>query len=155
MTTIRLPPDFKEFLKLLDSEKVEYLIVGGYAVGYYGYPRATGDIDIWVSSTRDNAQRLVRALGLFGFQQKSLSIELFLKEQSVVRMGVPPVRIDLLTSISGVSFADCYANRVEGVLDGIKVSLISLENLQQNKLAAGRTRDLSDLEYLPPSPNQD
>ena len=155
MTTIRLPPDFKEFLKLLDSEKVEYLIVGGYAVGYYGYPRATGDIDIWVSSTRDNAQRLVRALGLFGFQQKSLSIELFLKEQSVVRIGVPPVRIDLLTSISGVSFTDCYANRVEGTLDGVKVSLINLENLRQNKLAAGRARDLSDLEYLPPSPNQD
>ncbi len=155
MTTIRLPPDFKEFLKLLDSEKVEYLLVGGYAVGYYGYPRATGDIDIWVSSKRDNAQRLVRTLGLFGFQQKSLSIELFLKEQSVVRIGVPPVRIDLLTSISGVSFTDCYANRVEGTLDGVKVSLINLENLRQNKLAAGRARDLSDLEYLPPSPNQD
>ena len=130
---------------------VEYLLVGGYAVGYYGYPRATGDIDIWVSSTRDNAQRLVCALGLFGFHQKSLSVELFLKEQSVVRMGVPPVRIDLLTSLSGVSFADCYANRVEGVLDGVKVSLISLENLRQNKLAIGRAKDLSDLEYLPPS----
>lgn len=155
MTTIRLPPDFKEFLKLLDSEKVEYLIVGGYAVGYHGYPRATGDIDIWVSSKRDNAQRLVHALGLFGFNEKNLSVEPFIKEQSIVRMGVPPVRIDLLTSISGVSFEDCYANRVEGDLDGVKVSLISLENLRQNKIASGRAKDLGDLECLPSSPPPD
>ncbi|MBN2294805.1 MAG: hypothetical protein JXM70_20415 [Pirellulales bacterium] len=135
-------------MKLLDSEKVEYLLVGGYAVGYYGYPRATGDIDIWVSSTRENAERLVHVLGQFGFNQKSLSEELFLKEHSVVRMGVPPVRIDLLTTITGVSFEDCYPNRVEGVLDGVKVSLISLNNLRENKIASGRPKDLSDLEYL-------
>ena len=155
MITIRLPPDFKEFLKLLDSEKVEYLVVGGYAVGYHGYPRATGDIDIWVSSKRDNAERLVHALGLFGFNEKNLSIEPFLKEESIVRMGVPPVRIDLLTSISGVSFDECYANRVVGDLDGVKVSLISLENLRQNKAASGRAKDLGDLEYLSSSGPED
>ncbi|MGD9126352.1 MAG: hypothetical protein PVH19_03150 [Planctomycetia bacterium] len=148
MTTIRLPPDFKEFLQLLNSAKIEYLLVGGYAVGYYGYPRATGDIDIWVSSTPSNAERLVKVLHQFGFQQESLSVELFLKEQSVVRMGVPPVRIDLLTSISGVTFSECYADREQGVLDGMEVSLISLEKLKQNKLASGRTKDLGDLEYL-------
>lgn len=125
--------------------------MGGYAVGYHGYPRATGDIDIWVSSKRDNAQRLVRALARFGFHQNSLSIELFCKEQSVVRMGVPPVRIDLLTSVSGVSFEGCYINRVEGVLDDVKVSLINLENLRQNKRASARAKDLGDLEYLPPT----
>ncbi len=155
MTTIRLPPDFKEFLRLLDSEKVEYLVVGGYAVGYHGYPRATGDIDIWVSSKRDNAQRLINVLGLFGFTKENLSIEPFLKEQSIIRMGVPPVRIDLLTSISGVSFDECYANRVEGDLDGVNVSLISLENLRQNKAASGRAKDLGDLEYLSSSEPED
>ena len=99
MGTIQLTPDFKEFLKLLNSKRVEYLLVGGYAVGYHGYPRPTGDMDIWVARTRDNAQRLVEALAQFGF---ICPAELLLQENQLVQMGVPPFRIEILTTIDGV-----------------------------------------------------
>ena len=105
-TTIRLQVDFKEFLKLLASNKVEYLLIGGYAVGYYGYPRPTGDMDIWIGISPNNAGRVVRALREFGF---TTSAKKFLQENSVVRMGVPPFRLEILTTIDGVSFPECYA----------------------------------------------
>jgi hypothetical protein len=95
MATIRLPADFKEFLKLLGVHEVEYLLIGGYAVGYHGYPRATGDMDVFVASHQENADKLVAALKEFGFDLPELSAELFLKENQVVRMGVPPLRIEL------------------------------------------------------------
>ena len=106
---IRLPPDFKEFLQLLNSYEIRYLIIGGYAVGYHGYPHATGDLDIWVAVERQNADKLASALQEFGFDSPEVSPELFLEENKVVRMGLPPVRIELVTTISGVSFEDCYA----------------------------------------------
>ena len=149
MATILLPPDFKDFLQLLNSEKVEYLLVGGYAVGYYGYPRATGDMDIWVAATRDNAERIARVLREFGFAAETVSPELFLEEGRVVRMGVPPMRIELLTGASGVDFQQCYADRKVDIIDGVEVSLISLEHLKLNKKAAARAKDLDDLENLP------
>ena len=90
MATIHLPPDFKEFLKLLEDHKVHYLLIGGYAVGYYGYPRATADMDIWIAIHPDNAQKIVSVLREFGFDVPELSADLFLKEQQIVRMGVPP-----------------------------------------------------------------
>jgi hypothetical protein len=91
MDTIQLPLDFKEFLKSLNSKKGEYLVIGGYAVGYYGYPRPTGDLDIWISNTRDNAERARAALEEFGF---TCPIDVLLKEDEVVRMGIPPFRIE-------------------------------------------------------------
>jgi hypothetical protein len=146
---IELPNDFKEFLKLLNSYEVEYLLVGGYAVGYYGYPRATGDMDIWIAVHPDNANKLMRVLGDFGFGTVGLSEALFLQENKIIRMGNPPIRIEILTSISGVEFSACYAQRVSDVIDDVPVHLIDLAHLKQNKQVAGRYKDLDDLDNLP------
>jgi predicted nucleotidyltransferase len=149
MATIHLPPDFKDFLKLLNEHKVRYLLIGGYAVGYHGYPRATADMDIWTAMEPGNAKKIVAVLGEFGFDLPELSAELFLKEKQIVRMGVPPVKIEITTSISGVEFDECYKERVTDTLDGIRVNLISLKHLKVNKKASGRYKDLDDLENLP------
>ncbi|MGB4950982.1 MAG: hypothetical protein WBO55_10155 [Rhizobiaceae bacterium] len=124
-------------------------MIGGYAVGYHGYPRATNDLDVWVAVHSDNAERLVDVLQAFGFSVPMLSKELFLQERKVVRMGMPPMRIEILTSISGVTFEECYADRITDEIDDIPVNLIDLEHLKQNKKASGRYKDLSDLEHLP------
>jgi hypothetical protein len=149
MATIHLPPDFKEFLRLLNVHKVEYLVIGGYAVGYHGYPRATADMDIWIAVHPPNADKIVAALEEFGFDPPDLSAELFLRQWQIIRLGVPPVRIEIATTISGVDFAGCYADRVEDTLDGVPVNLISLKDLKRNKQASGRHQDLADLEHLP------
>jgi hypothetical protein len=148
MATIRLPPDFKEFFQLLNSERIEYLLVGGYAVGYYGYPRATGDVDIWIAATEANAAGMARVLERFGFSKKAASASPFLKENAVVRIGVPPLRIDLLTGITGVDFAECYRSRTQAMLDGVEVSIIGLDHLRTNKQRVARKKDLDDLEHL-------
>ena len=149
MATTRLSHDFKEFLKLLNAHQVEYLLIGGYAVGYHGYPRATADMDIWVALHPANAERIVAVLKEFGFDLPELSPELFLKEWQIIRLGVPPVRIELATTVSGVNFNECYADRLTDTLDDVKVNLISLKHLKINKKAAGRHQDLADLENLP------
>ena len=149
MGMIHLPQDFKEFFQSFNQHEVEYLLVGGYAVGYHGYPRATMDIDIWVASNPENARRVVAALEDFGFGGEVLTEGLFLEDDRVIRMGLPPMRIEILTSISGVEFRDAYDERIEDVLDGVPVKLISLQHLKANKLAAARTKDLADLEELP------
>jgi hypothetical protein len=150
MATILLPPDFKEFLQLLNSYEIEYLLIGGYAVGYHGYPRTTGDMDIWIARHAQNAGRIVAALDAFGFGAATgASAEMFLLPDKVIRMGNPPLRIELLTGISGVDFAACFARRIVAVLDGIPVNLISLNDLKANKAASGRAKDLNDLKHLP------
>lgn len=149
MATTRLAPDFKEFLQLLRSAKIEYLLIGGYAVGHYGFPRATGDLDIWVATHDENATRLVDTLCRFGFDVPELNKSLFQKPKHVVRMGVPPVRLEILSSIDGVEFQDCYPRRENAVIDGVEVDVISLADLKTNKRASGRHQDLSDLEKLP------
>lgn len=149
MATIHLPSDFKEFLKLLKAHQVEYLLIGGYAVGYHGYPRATADMDIWIAMNPTNAERIVAVLKEFGFDLPELSPELFLKEWQIIRMGVPPIRIELATTVSGVNFNECYAERIVDTLDDVEVNLISLKHLKLNKKAYGRHRDLADLENLP------
>ena len=149
MATIHLPSDFKEFLKLLNAHQVEYLLIGGYAVGYHGYPRATVDMDIWIAMNPANSERIVTVLKEFGFDLPELSPELFLKEWQIIRLGVPPVRIELATTLSGVNFNECYAERVVDILDGVKVNLISLKHLKINKKASGRHQDLADIENLP------
>ena len=143
-----LPPDFKEFLALLNSEKIEYLVVGGYAVSYYGYPRPTGDLDVWVPARRETAAALVGALAKFGFATAGATEELFLTPGRVVRLGVPPVRIEILNSISGVDFSECRSRRVDALLDGVAVSIIGRDDLIANKTAAGRDKDLNDLKHL-------
>ena len=146
---LALPPDFKEFLKLLNAYKVRYLLIGGYAVGYHGYARATEDMDIWVAIHPDNARNLVSALEAFGFSQPDLKPELFLDKQKIIRMGVPPIRLEITTAISGVEFDECYNARIVDEVDGIEVDLIDLANLKKNKKASGRAKDLADLEKLP------
>lgn len=149
MDTTQLPPDFKEFLKLLTDHQIEYLVIGGYAVGCFGYVRATTDIAIWVARSTANAERLVKALREFGFDVPNFDVSLFLTEGRIVRMGVPPIRIEIHTSISGVEFADCYSRRVEGKLDDIATNLLSLSDLKSNKRASNRSKDIADLENLP------
>lgn len=146
---LTLPLDFKEFLKLLNDHEVEYLLIGGYAVGYHGYARATNDMDVWVAVNPRNAERVMRALADFGFDTPELSPETFLERDRIVRMGIPPMRLEISTGISGVEFETCYTARVVDILDGIPVNLISLEDLKINKRASGRFKDLSDLENLP------
>jgi hypothetical protein len=148
MDTIRLPQDFSDFLKLLNSHKAEYLLIGGFAVGYHGYPRATGDMDIWISASPENADKMVNVLKEFGFDVPELSADLFTKKRQVVRMGMPPIRIEVMTDISGVSFDECYEKKVPGFIDGISVNIISAEHLKINKKASGRIKDLNDLEHL-------
>ncbi|RKU11986.1 hypothetical protein C6501_11815 [Candidatus Poribacteria bacterium] len=145
---IQLPIDFKEFLKLLNSHQIKYLLIGGYAVNYHGYPRTTADMDIWVAIQQKNAEKLVDVLREFGFESAHLTIDLFMKEKQIVRMGIPPVRIELLTTISGVNFEECYSDRIIDVIDDIEVQIISLEHLKLNKRASGRYKDLDDLEHL-------
>lgn len=134
---------------MLHSHGVKYLLIGGYAVGYHGYPRATNDLDIWIALAPENAERVVAALRAFGFDLPELSTDLFMQDESMVRMGVPPVRIELTTAISGVSFDECYAERIVDTLDGVEVNLINLRHLKINKEASGRFKDLNDLENLP------
>ena len=149
MGTIHLPQDFKEFFQSFNQHEVEYLLVGGYAVGYHGYPRATIDIDVWIASNPENARRVVAALEDFGFSGEVLVEGLFLESDKVVRMGLPPMRIEIMTSISGVDFKHAYDQRVEDILDGVPIKLISLHHLKANKVAAARAKDLADLEELP------
>jgi hypothetical protein len=146
---IELPLDFKEFLKLLNEKAVRYLLIGGYAVGYHGYPRATNDMDIWIALQPENAERVVEALREFGFDLPELRPELFLNEKAIIRMGSPPMRLEITTSISGVEFDECYESRVIDMLDDIQISVIDLKHLKINKKASGRLKDLADLENLP------
>ena len=149
MEKIEFHPDFKDFLKLLNSHGVEYLIVGGYAVGLHGYPRATGDMDIWIAVDASSARKTATALREFGMPEELITEELFLEKDKVVRMGVPPVRIEIITGASGVDFSECYSRREVVEIDGIQVNFICLEDLKANKKAAARHRDLEDLEHLP------
>ncbi len=124
-------------------------MIGGYAVGYHGYPRPTGDMDIWVATSPKNARKIVAALRKFGFDLPDLSPKLFLSKNRIFQMGVSPIKIDISTTISGVSFARCYAKRIVDELDGVQVNLINLRDLKTNKKASGRLKDLNDLENLP------
>jgi len=145
---IEFPRDFKEFLRLLNSKQIEYLVIGGYAVGFHGYPRATGDLDVWISANEKNALKMVEALRQFGFDLPDLNKEVFLKEKKVIRMGVPPMRLEILTSIDGVRFDECFSNRVIADFDDFKVNFISKKDLLTNKRASGRPQDMVDFDKL-------
>ena len=149
MDTIPLPTEFKEFLKLLNLNNVEYLLVGGFSVLYYGYPRATGDIDVWIDTSKKNVTKVSRTLVEFGFDEANVTPQLFRRKNKVFRLGVPPLQIDILTDVSGVSFKACFKKRVVAEIDGVQVNIISLKHLRKNKRASGRHKDLDDLENLP------
>jgi predicted nucleotidyltransferase len=146
---IRLHPDFKDFLKLLNSHKVDYLVIGGYAVGFHGYPRATADMDIWIATSPANAAKMMQVLKDFGFNIPELSAELFLQENKIFRLGNAPVRIEILTTISGVDFKECYPKRIKATIDRVTVNMINLVDLKKNKKASAREKDLDDLKKLP------
>ena len=143
-----LAKDFKEFVALLHAHEVDYLVVGGYAMAVHGRPRQTGDLDLWVRRTPENAARLIAALNDFGFGGLGLTQHDFLAESQVVQLGYPPLRIDLLTGIDGVDFNDAWTNRFVYLYDGLQLSFIGLDALKANKRAAGRARDIDDLEQL-------
>jgi len=147
-----LPDDFKEFLKLLNDHEVEYLLIEGYAVGFHGYPRTTADLDVWVAITPGNADKLVDVFKSFGMASEVLDPELFTTPGNIVRMGVAPVRIEVLNEIDGVEFSACVARCEHVDIDGIEIGVISLADLRANKLASGRYKDLDDLEHLPETP---
>jgi len=146
--TQRLPPDFREFLRLLNNFRVRYLLIGGFAVGIYGYVRTTKDMDIWVSDDERNQLALRKVLNNFGFPLTSLPDSLFSTPGQVLRMGVPPTRIEVLSSISGVEFDKCYNKRKKERIDNILVSIIDFESLLANKRASGRPQDLADVDKL-------
>jgi len=140
--------DFKEFVELLIKNKVEYLIVGGYAVGIHGYPRYTGDLDIWLNPTKDNAAKILTSVNEFGFSSYKLKESDFTKENNVIQLGYPPLRIDLLTQIDGVTFEECFKNRKEVTIEGVKLNFIGYNELLKNKKQSGRLSDLNDIEKL-------
>ena len=143
-----LNKDFREFIQLLNDHKVLYLIVGGYAVAFHGYPRYTKDIDIWVWLDQGNAEKLIQVLEDFGFGSLDLKTEDFLDPDQVIQLGYPPNRIDILTDLKGVEFRKCYSSKVEVEVEGTKINFIDLENLKKTKKATGRHQDLADLENL-------
>lgn len=143
-----LSKDFKEFIELLNVHSVGYLVVGGYAVALHGYPRYTKDMDVWIELSPENADKLIKALKEFGFGSLGLKTEDFLEENQIIQLGYPPNRVDLLTTLKAVKFEDCYKERVEIEIEGVKINFIDLENLKQNKRATGRLQDLADVENL-------
>jgi predicted nucleotidyltransferase len=135
-------------LKSLRDHDVDALLIGGFAVGLYGYVRATEDLDIWVRPSSENARKLVEAIKEFGFDAPNLTESLFDHESSIVRMGVKPYLIEILTSVSGVDFQTAWDRRVATEIDGVAIDLIALDDLLANKAAAGRRKDLADIEAL-------
>ncbi len=145
---MKLHPDLSAFIELLNSERVDYVIVGGHAVAYHGYPRYTGDIDFLVRPTPENAERVRSVLVAFGFPSTMVENEDFTAPRKVFQIGKPPNRIDVLTSISGVEYDEVHATRISSTLGELPVHFIGRSELLRNKKAAGRTKDMLDVAEL-------
>jgi hypothetical protein len=145
---LMLNPDFRDMLSCLKSEEVEFIVVGAYALAAHGLPRSTGDIDIWVRNSSDNAQKIIRALVKFGAPVSNLSAEDFISPNTVVQIGLEPSRVDLLTGIDGVEFEEGWRNRVRINIDEMEISILSKADLLKNKLATGRDKDQGDIVWL-------
>ena len=143
-----LNKDFREFVQLLNDHEVLYLVVGGYAVAFHGYPRYTKDIDLWIWSDKANLEKLLKALDAFGFGSLNLTLEDFLDPQQVIQLGYPPNRIDIMTDLEDIQFKECYASRNEIKIENTKIYFVDLDNLKKTKKATGRYQDLADLEQL-------
>jgi hypothetical protein len=140
--------DFKELFELFNAQEVEYVIIGGYALAHHGAPRYTRDIDLYVRPTPGNAKRVMDALDAFGFGKVGLGPEDFEKPDQVIQLGYPPVRVDLVTSITGVSWEEASAGRSQGEYGGTRVPYLGRAELIANKKASGRPRDLTDAQRL-------
>ncbi len=145
---MEVQPDFKELLALFNDHRVSYLIVGGYALAFHGAPRFTGDLDIFIKPDHENAQRIVAALDAFGFTSLGLTESDFEQPDQVIQLGVSPVRIDLITSITGVSWDEAFAGKVPSSYGDVAIHYIGREHFVLNKRATGRTKDLADIEAL-------
>jgi len=148
MATPKMNSHFLEFSRFLNSNEVRYLLIGGHAVGYHGWARNTKHIDFWIAGDTANQARTVDAIRQFAFPHAG--DDLFDQTNAVVRFGVPPLRIEVLRTISGITFDEAWPNRVYWVCDGTPIPVIGLAELRRNKAASGRTQDLADLEHLPP-----
>lgn len=149
---MELGPDLSAFVASLIDNEVEFMIVGGYAVGAHGQPRATGDLDAWVLVSEENSRRIIETIRDFGFESLSLRPEDFQNPDMVVQLGYPPNRIDILTAIDGVTFEEAWPNRVLMPLAGHQVAFIGRADLIANKLASGRPRDIADAAALKEAP---
>ena len=148
VSSMDLPNDFKELLELFNRHKVEYLIVGGYALAFHGAPRVTGDIDLFVRPVSENAKRILAALDEFGFGSLDISLDKLTTPGMVIQLGVPPIRIDLITRVSGVSWEKADAGKVPGHYGPTPVHFIGREDFIANKRATGRVRDAADIEAI-------
>ena len=147
-----LNPDYRDMLCMLNDEGVEYLVVGAHALAAHGYPRATGDIDLWVRCSEENAKRVWKTLCRFGAPLQDLTIADFATPDVVFQIGVAPRRIDLLTSIAAVNFDEAWPRRKAIVVDSIPIAVIGRDDLLQNKRNTGRTKDVADAEWLEAHP---
>ena len=149
MAQIQLAADFKDFLSLCLKHELEFMVIGGYAVVNYSRPRYTGDLDLWISSSQENAERTVAVLYDFGFRGDEVSTEMITGQKQIIRMGFEPMRLELFTKIPGVDFTECYPRRTLVEIGSKQIPFIGLTDLKINKAASGRTKDLLDLEELP------
>lgn len=145
---VKLHQDYKEFIKLLNKNQVEYLVVGAFALAFHGHPRYTGDIDFWINNDLPNALRVFKSIKEFGFPTTDISEKDFISDDLIFQMGYPPVRIDIITSASGLDFTKSFKNKKIKRSGGLKIYFISIEDLKKNKKASGRKKDLIDLEDL-------
>ncbi|MEZ4963482.1 MAG: nucleotidyltransferase [Saprospiraceae bacterium] len=143
-----LDKDFREFIGLLNEHEVKYLVIGGYAVNFHGYPRYTRDIDFWIWLTDENIRNLLEAIQAFGFGSLGLTTEDFSDPENIIQLGYEPYRIDLLVDVEGVDFEECYARKSDVEIDETKVSFMSLQDLIEAKKTAGRLQDLADAQQL-------
>ena len=143
-----LNKDFREFIELLSEKQAKYLVVGGYAVAFHGYPRYTKDIDLWIWLNRENAEKVIEVLKDFGFSSLKISVEDLLTVDNVIQLGYPPARIDLLTDMGVLDFEECYLKKEEAVFEGLTVDFIDVESLIKTKLLAKRPQDIADIEKL-------
>ena len=149
MAKIKLAEDFRDFLSLCLSHELRFMVIGGYAVVHHARPRYTGDLDLWVDSSGENAERVVTVLRAFGFKGDDISTAMITEQKQIIRMGFEPMRLEIFTRIPGVQFAECYERRVFVKIGRMQVPFIGLEDLKANKQASGRLKDLQDLEELP------
>lgn len=145
---MELNQDFKEFIELLNEYEVKYLVIGGYAVNFHGYPRYTKDIDFWVWMTKSNIEKLIKVINEFGFESLNFETQDLMSPDNIIQLGSEPNRIDLLVFVEGVEFEKCYHRKIEKEIDGTKIKFLSLQDLITAKKKAGRLQDLADAEQL-------
>ena len=143
-----LEKDFEDFVALLNKHQVNYMIVGGYALAFHGKPRHTGDLDIWIDISEDNAEKMTAVIADFGMKSLGITSDDFLQKGIITQIGHPPLRIDILNEIDGVYFQDAYINKLIIDVDGLIINYIGLDDLIKNKQSSGRSQDLTDVKTL-------